>query len=431
MNSTTAKTKPSRLAELLTIIATNTAIVEQYLQENRLPSPSFVHDKANFDTTFPPAVQTARQIVIDASIELQELMHGPRALLQYHLFQDSTIYLEPIYRFNIAGRVPLDAPEGISYAELAQQINVDQAVLTRVLRGAITHRIFLEPTPGMIAHSAASRLIATQADVRDWIGFATQEVLPLSHRLGQTLQQFPSADEPSQAAGAVVNPRDENARMPFFARLFQEPDRARRFASGISFHQKGEAYDLRHLVDNYDWVGLPPGATVVDLGGSHGEAVMAISNKFPHLKFVVQDLPDTIHSAPSPPTGHDVTFMIHDFFQPQPVKGAAVYLYRWTVHNWPDKYALKMLRALIPAMVSGSKVLIMDGLMPPRGSVSNTFERKTRSLDLTMLLLANAKEREPEEWRRLYEEADPRFQFEGITSPEGSDMSLIVARWEG
>jgi hypothetical protein len=70
--------------------------------------------------------------------------------------------------------------------------------------------------------------------------------------------------------------------------------------------------------------------------------------------------------------------MAHDFFEEQPVKGADVYYYRWTLHNWSDKYCIKTLKALSPALKKGSRVLIMDVVMPPPGILPNDVDRKLR-----------------------------------------------------
>lgn len=70
-----------------------------------------------------------------------------------------------------------------------------------------------------------------------------------------------------------------------------------------------------------------------------------------------------------------VELTTHDFFTEQPVKGADVYFFRHVFHNWPDLYCIKILRALIPALKPGAKVLINDGTAPEPGSMS-PFEDK-------------------------------------------------------
>ena len=48
-----------------------------------------------------------------------------------------------------------------------------------------------------------------------------------------------------------------------------------------------------------------------------------------------------------------------------------------------------------------------------------------------MLSLLSAREREAPEWRKLFEEADPRYTDVRIWKPEGSAMSIIEATWSG
>lgn len=52
-----------------------------------------------------------------------------------------------------------------------------------------------------------------------------------------------------------------------------------------------------------------------------------------------------------------------------------------------------------------------------------------RSMDLTMLALLNAKERDDADWTQLFADADPRFKYLGHTQPEGSRMGIMEAVW--
>lgn len=168
--------------------------------------------------------------------------------------------------------------------------------------------------------------------------------------------------------------------LAFYDVLTKEPERARRFGGAMSFFSTGEGYSLRHLTDGYPWATVSFG-TVVDLGGSHGDAAFALARKFPDLHLVVQDLPEVIANA-NVKAGLDVKFLAHNFFEEQPVKGADVYYYRWTLHNWPDQYCIKALRALVPALKPGSRILIIDAVMPPPGTLPNDLDRKLRYVKL-------------------------------------------------
>lgn len=51
-------------------------------------------------------------------------------------------------------------------------------------------------------------------------------------------------------------------------------------------------------------------------------------------------------------------------------------------------------------------------------------------MDLTMLEIGNAKERDLGEWKILFEQADARFIFKGMEQPSGSRLAIIEAIWE-
>lgn len=64
-----------------------------------------------------------------------------------------------------------------------------------------------------------------------------------------------------------------------------------------------------------------------------------------------------------------VKFMAFDMNDPQPVKGAAVYLFRLVLLNWPDKYCVKFIKNLLPALEPGARVIINEGCLPEPGEV--------------------------------------------------------------
>jgi hypothetical protein len=52
-------------------------------------------------------------------------------------------------------------------------------------------------------------------------------------------------------------------------------------------------------------------------------------------------------------------------------------------------------------------------------------------MDLTMMELMNAREREAQDWASLFQRADVRFELIGTTQPPTSSLSLIEFRWKG
>jgi 6-hydroxytryprostatin B O-methyltransferase len=116
--------------------------------------------------------------------------------------------------------------------------------------------------------------------------------------------------------------------------------------------------------------------------------------------------------------------MTHDFMKPQPV-AADIYFLRMILHDWSDKFCVSILRNTVAAMRPGSRILIMDAVLPPAGDWPTILERGARAADLQMGLLFNAKERDIEQWKELFSAADPRLEIRSVTSPPRSLMSII------
>jgi hypothetical protein len=54
----------------------------------------------------------------------------------------------------------------------------------------------------------------------------------------------------------------------------------------------------------------------------------------------------------------------HDFFAPQPVKDAAVFVMRFITHDWSNAYAQKILRRLRDAAQPTTKLVLIDFVIP-------------------------------------------------------------------
>jgi len=51
-------------------------------------------------------------------------------------------------------------------------------------------------------------------------------------------------------------------------------------------------------------------------------------------------------------------------------------------------------------------------------------------MDVGMLTMQNARERDRDDWISLFKRADERFNFVGVTEPEGSDLAIIEFTWQ-
>lgn len=124
-----------------------------------------------------------------------------------------------------------------------------------------------------------------------------------------------------------------------------------------------------------------------------------------------------------------ITLTVHNFFEPQPVV-ADVYFFRHILHAFNDELAVQILRALIPSLRKGARVIVNDFVLPVPGTVSRFEEKHMRTIDVLMQTVCNSREREEADWKSLFAMADPRFKWEGAWKSSGR-LWLIEVIWEG
>ncbi|KAF8860220.1 S-adenosyl-L-methionine-dependent methyltransferase [Acephala macrosclerotiorum] len=425
------KQSTSQLIELAGIITRETEKLDKYLKASGSPQPSFdVDGPANFPK-LDEEMKKAREEVVRATKELGDLVAGPTESIRWMAWDhNNSLSLHAIYHYKIAQSFPIH--ETATFTQIAERTGLDEVNVRRFMRHAMTNRIFKEVEPGVVAHTAASRVLAEDKAMQDWVGFCVEDIWPAASRVVDAINLNPSASEPTQAGFQLSNNTLDIE--PMFVTFGKSPLRAKRMGGAMTSLTGGEGYEVSYLINNYDWASIDAkSGTVVDIGGSHGFVCVELAEKYKNMKFVVQDLPKTVQSAPKleGDIGERIQFQAHDFHTQQPVKGADVYLYRWILHNQSDRYAINMLKQLIPALKKGARVVINDHCLPEPNTESLWDEKIIRSMDLVMLTLLNARERSEGEFRELFERAGGGFRFLGARRPEGCRMSIIEAVWEG
>ena len=224
----------------------------------------------------------------------------------------------------IAKLVPMDAP--IPLEELWKKTSLSRVNLARMLRYAMTSHVFQEPSPGLIAHTAASRLLATDPDLEAWVGFNGEDIFPAAASVLTSLRTYPGDTSPTRTGFNFAF--DTVNKEPMFATFGRNPSKAKRMGRAMASLTSGEGYEVDRFVNAYELADVDrQGGTFVDMGGSHGFMCVALARRWKNINFVVQDLAKTVESAPNPICEDEqvaarVKLEAHDFLTEQTLKGA-------------------------------------------------------------------------------------------------------------
>ncbi|PYI09331.1 O-methyltransferase [Aspergillus sclerotiicarbonarius CBS 121057] len=440
------------LSDLAARITLHAKLLDEHLQSNNLPTPSFSID-APPDFPNPdkdPRVEAARVALIEDTQTLRNLALGPGQVVRqvgWSIIDLSTQHT--LLTLHIPSLIPL-TPTGIPYTTLSTLTHLPPQTLKLLLRQSATAGLFHEPSPNHIAHTASSAVLVRDGPLGDWFAHHLEEVFPAALKLAMVVGGSKGVVTESKMEGEGGGKKGMgNSAFSlafgiedgFWDFLERNPDRQRRFLGAMEAVGGDGGHSLRFVVEGFQWGSVGEGegegkgegkGVVVDVGGSAGFLSATLAQTYPKLHFIVQDYAHTVESGRSqlPPSLQDrVSFMAHDFFTPQPVS-ADVYLLRHVCHNWSDGDAARILGNIVPAMKEGSRIVLVEVVVVEPGVVGGVQERYMRNVDVNMFQMLNTQERGVEDWERVVKQADARLEVKGINQPEGSWDSIIEIGFE-
>ncbi|KAI0518114.1 S-adenosyl-L-methionine-dependent methyltransferase [Xylaria bambusicola] len=143
----------------------------------------------------------------------------------------------------------------------------------------------------------------------------------------------------------------------------------------------------------------------VDIGGSLGHQCVALRQKYPDLvgRVILQDSEEVIEQARIHPIPgfEGIEAQVHDFFTPQPIKGARTYYMRNILHNWPDDKCIEILKNIKSAMTQESRILIDEMVFP-----ESDVHWRAAQLDLVMGSCFGSMGRTQQDWDTLFEKSE-------------------------
>ncbi|KAK1232072.1 hypothetical protein PQX77_004790 [Marasmius sp. AFHP31] len=382
-------------------------------------------------------VVNARRLIVAAAAQLIASVSTPTDLMkECSTAMFTTATLGFAVDTDIADFLGTAGPKGLHTDQLAGYTGLDALHLSRILRFLATRHIFKETSPNVFTNNRLSSVLQTSK---------TSQSSPKGIDLGRrydtpSFSSFVSvcADESMKASCHLSDymKSPQTKASPFGCAFspcettwewFGKPGngwRAARFGSAMQ--NLSDSIPSEILLHAADWGSLEPDTTIVDVGGGVGSAASVLYKHSPHLRYVVQDLDAQIsagtkyweRNAPHALRGGRVSLQVHNFFTPQPVKGAGVYLLRHITHNWHDKQAEEILRNLRAAASPNSKLIILDSLATytcevPSSSTQAPYPLLANfgvagagwdtALDIQMLAYFDTRERMEHEFRQLGE----------------------------
>ncbi|KAI0841458.1 O-methyltransferase [Hypoxylon sp. FL0890] len=403
---TTEKANADGLLHLAELILQQTTSISSYLRRNAVALPTF-----DTDSSEPP--ETAEYQALHSSLtstleDLQYLMNGPRACIRSYLLSGFELAAVQIaFEFDFFKIIPEKGE--IEVGELAKKAGMDADRAARVLRILATRRIFQEKTPGYFSQTAASLAFAKDEEMKCAGQFSMDELWKAATSSADCIKASPYESD------SAHSPFSTRHGLPMFDFYAKNPKYAARFAKAMGGITRVDR-QITELKDGFPWGNIQ--GTVVDVGGGSGHVSIALARAFPHLSFIVQDGSADMLAQGKKLDLHDiegrVTWMQHNFFQPQPLCDVAAFFIRQCTHNWCDHDVVTILKSFVPGLEGskrGTPLLINDTIIPEPGTRPAHEERGLRQMDMMMFVNFGAKERTKKEFEALLKEADPRYEI--------------------
>jgi hypothetical protein len=299
------------------------------------------------------------------------------------------------------------AEGALSVAELAGRVGAHPGSLRRLLRALAAHGVFTELEDGRFSTTpmAATLHAAAPGSLR---AAALSYGQPWWWGAFGGLAHSVRTGEP---AFERVNGE------PLFAYLDHHPAAAGLFHGNMSAMTEPEA---AAVAEAYDFGSV---GQFLDVGGGQGTLTSALLSRWPNLRGTVFDQPSTLAGIRLPENLRARCELVGgDFFEGIP-PGADLYLLKDILHDWEDPQALAILQGCRRAMGSGSRLLVIERLMPPGNEPASVKE-----IDITMLVMTGGLERTFVEYEKL-------LTASGFTSPKAIPLptgaSLLEALPQG
>lgn len=285
--------------------------------------------------------------------------------------------------------------------KIAEDCECQPDQLYRVMRALAGAGFFIENKNKHFSHSPLSEMISSNT-----MGPIIRMFLAPWHNAAWDM--LPRAVETGEPGFRFAHGKDA------FTWFNDNPDEEDIFQQANSLKAAGLSEKLAKSCSFGD------GETIIDIGGGYGNILIGLLNSNKTLKGIVADLPPVVKRAEAfiKKNGlHERCRAVEcDFFHEVPAGGDTIILCN-ILHDWNDEKAGLILENCRRAMKSGSKLLVMEMILPADGRASFA-----QLMDIEVMVMGNGRERSEEEFRMLLHKAG--FSFRSINPLDGETFLI-------
>ncbi|OQE42078.1 hypothetical protein PENCOP_c004G03679 [Penicillium coprophilum] len=368
----------------------------------------------------------SREALIDQSRALIAALEIPSEFVQ------RTFWAEPAQSAII--RIAVDVKifqclkeagdEGLTPTAFSQKTQVDSALLQRLTRHLVAMNLVSFHNGAFHATELCNGL--AEENYEHSISFCYDVTRPIFNGFPE---YFKNSKYGSPTLGGTDGPFQETHRtsLPFFEWLVTKPPHLQHFDSFMSAYRAGKPdwHDFYPVAERLS-TGFDASISdvlLVDVGGGKGHDVATFAAKYGPCsgRIVLQDREPVIAGVVANDTERAFEVQTHDFFTPQPIKGARAYSLHSILHDWSDEDGIKILENLVPALKKGYSRVLFNEI------VINKEKPTLAATNMDMMMLAHfaVRERTEADWRHILAQAG--LKVVNIYTYPGVAESLIEA----
>lgn len=205
-------------------------------------------DLRNAAKTIYDLVTGPQECLMESSLTSVSLVKETWKILEKQARKLTTNQLQFIgsMRYICHFKVPDSVPETgvIDYLSLAQHCGVDPGQLKQNLRFAMSNRVFYEPTPKTVAHTAGSLLLREGKPMRPFVQWLTEDCTPMvAHQIDAMEKGGHGSQEPNQTAVNYAY----GDKGSFYDFIRSDPVRERRFGTTIQQVSEQPSSSVIHI----------------------------------------------------------------------------------------------------------------------------------------------------------------------------------------